>query len=500
MRRLGVLFLVGLALLAGCRTSPRDVVIFHTNDIHGRFLPEPAAWRDDRALAGGFAALFHQLELQRALHPHSIYLDAGDLMTGNPLCNVVYNGVQGGALLELLKRSGVSAMALGNHEFDLGPDHIRDFVAAAPFPLVCANLRERAGGLPLAAPATVVRVAGIRVGIIGLIMDDLGASMARRNSEPFEVLDAATTAQEQIDKLDPATDLIVLLTHMGLDADSVLATRIRGADVIVGGHSHTRLLRPRRVNGVLIVQAGSYAKNLGVLKLTVAADSVSAYSGELVELLVPPELPPSPVSALVDSFENVIRREFGQIIGDLAEPWVRSYYSGSNVGNWICDRLRERYKADIALVNAGGIRTDLAPGPVSKLDIAELLPFSNSVVIFEARGAALRKLAIEQARAQGLHAHGALEMSGISIQYRKRGGEVEVAAVHVAGRPLQDAQAYRIVSIDYVATSQPDKYLAFQPQAIESAGELISDVITAEIQKTTGPLRADGTPRLREIP
>lgn len=499
--RIKTLLLIAAAILgAGCRRAPQEIVIFHTNDIHGHFLPEPAAWREDQALVGGFAVLYDELQRQRARYPQSLYLDAGDLMTGNPVCNLEYNGVKGGALLEMLRLCGVSAMALGNHEFDLGVEHVRDFVAAAPFPVLCCNLRERSSGQPLAQPAVVLRVGRLRVGIIGVILDNLAASAARKNIEPFDVLASAAAVQEQIDKLDPATDLLVLLTHLGFDSDSILATRIRGVDVIVGGHSHTRLSEPRRVNGVIIAQAGSYAKNLGVLRLTVAADSVAASDGELLELAVPAALPPSPVGNLADSLAGVIHREYGHIIGDVATPWIRSYFTGSNAGNWICDRLRERYRADIALINAGGIRADLAPGPVSRLDVAQMLPFSNSVVTFAARGAELRKMAQEQARAQGLREHGALEMSGVTIDYRKQDGSVAVTAVDAGGVPLRDERIYRVVSIDYVAISQSDRYLRFQPREIEATGEMITDVIMDEIQRHAGPLTADGTPRLREVP
>ena len=496
----GIVLLLALSLtLTGCQAEPRSLVIFHTNDIHGHFVPERAAWRTDSALVGGVAALEKHLQDLRVAHPHSLYLDAGDLMTGNPICNLEFNGVKGGALQEILHRLDISAECLGNHEFDLGAAHVRSFIVASPYPILCANMRDKSGQQPLTAAVHQVTENGIRIAIIGLILNDLKDVVAKANIQDFVVADAAVTAQKHIDELDPVTDLIVLLTHNGLDNDSLLATQIHGADIIVGGHSHTRLNEPRRVNNVIIVQAGSYCKNLGVLEVTVAGDTVSSYQGRLQELLYDERMTRTSLAAFADSMDVVIHARYGQVIGELAERWTPGYYSGSNVGNWICDRLRERYHADVAFVNSGGIRTSLESGPVTMLDIMGLLPFENFVSTFDATGEELMQTVTEQARAQGLEQHGALEMSGMSIGYRKQNGNIEIMQATVGDKPLTADQNYRIVTIDYVSVSQPDRYLGFTPRNQETTNSLLSEVIMEEIKSGKAPIRADATPRLREV-
>ena len=487
------------AFFGGCRSAPRDIVIFHTNDIHGRFTAEPADWREDRALTGGVTALSYYLDSLRRACPRSLYVDAGDLMTGNPVCNIEYNGVTGGALLEMLHRCGVSAMCLGNHEFDLGADHLRDFMAASPYPVLCANLRDKSSGARVTSASRTVTAQGLRVGLVGVLLDDVAGVVSRKALEPFVVDDAAASAQREIDRLDPSTDLIVILSHLGVDDDSLMATKLHHADVIVGGHSHTRLAKPMHVNGVVIVQAGSYLKNLGVLRLQVDGDSVVADSGYLIELRLPKNPPRNDVASLADSLEIVIQSQYGQVIGDLETPWQSSYNSGSNVGNWICDRLRERYRTDVALVNAGGIRSNIDPGPVTKLDVLQLLPFANGMVLFDATGSELRKLAQEQARAQSLHTHGVLEMSGMIVEFSARDGGVIVKNVKAGGKALDDTRTYRVVSIDYVALSQWDRYLSFEPRAVEATGELLGDVVIEEIARIRLPIRADDAPRLVEV-
>ena len=497
MKRIGLVVLAALLLL-GCRSAPREIVIFHTNDIHGHFTSETAEWRDDHALVGGVSALSFYLDSLRRMYPHSFYVDAGDLMTGNPLCTMIYDGVEGGALLAMLERCGVSALSLGNHEFDLGADHLRNYVAAAPF-VVCSNLREKNNGKLLASVTRTIEVNGIRVGIIGVLLDQLAGVVSRKALEPFIVDDAVASVQREIDQLDPSTDLIVVLSHVGVENDSAIALKLRGADVIVGGHSHTRLTKPLRVNGVTIVQTGAYLKNLGILHLQVAGDSVVSDSGYLVELLVPKKMPSTNVTVFADSLEIVIQSQYGHVIGDLETTWQGSYYSGSNVGNWICDRLCERYKTDVALVNAGGIRGGINAGPVTKLDVVQLLPFSNSVVLFKTSGSELRTFAAEQANAQGLRQHGAVEMSGIILKYGVRDGVAQIKSITVGGKPLDDAKTYQVASIDYVALSQWNRYLGFEPRDVDVTGELISDVVMDEIARTKTPIRADAAPRLVEV-
>ena len=494
-----ILLLVFCTISISCAETPKEIAIFHTNDIHGHFTPEPAVWRKDHALVGGFNALSGYLNKYRAQYPRSLYLDAGDVMTGNPICNMEFNGVTGGALPVMLKRIGIDAGCLGNHEFDQGVPHLKDYITASPYPILCANLIDIETGRCAATPVRIFVQNGLRVGVVGLLLKDLIGHTSRKNTESIRVDDLVSVAQKYIDELDPKTDLIILLTHNGVDEDSVLACRVHNADVIVGGHSHTRLEQPLVVNKMIIVQAGSACNNLGLLDLTVAGDTVTSYNGKLIELLADSVKPMPEVAALADSFDILIEQEYGQTIGELKAPWLHKYYECSNVGSWICDRLAARYKTDVAFVNAGGIRTDLNAGPITKLDVLKILPFMNSVVIFEATGAELLKTAEEQALAQGLQKHGALEMSGLNVTYKKSKDHVQVVEAKINGKPVVPAQVYRVATVDYVTGSAPDKYLGFTAKVKENTDELLSEVIMDEVKKASRPIEDIKVQRLQEI-
>lgn len=501
MRRFVLLLLVLLCVL-GCRSRPQQITIFHTNDIHGHFMAETVSWRKDGVKVGGLPMLRAYLDSLRLVHPNSIYLDAGDLMTGNPICGIEYNEVKGGALLAMLQMCGIGAMTLGNHEFDLGVEHLRRFVNGAPFPVLCANLRDATSDSLIALSHQTFRIGRVRVGVIGLVMNELAGSVAKSAVEPFCVTDAAFAAQKQIALLDSETDVIILLTHMGVEEDSLLATLVRGADVIIGGHSHTRLMPPLQVNGVVIAQAGAYGKNLGVLELTVTGDSVSEYRGQLIELAERSSHYDSPVADLADSLDAVIQKIYGEVLGYLSTPWKPSYHETSNVGNWITDRLHNRYQADVALVNSGGIRAGIEAGPITLLDVQQVLPFMNSIVTFDTRGSDLQRTALEQARAQGLRRHGALEMSGMIVYFELAGADdsVSVGEIRIGEQPIDTNRMYRVVTIDYVALGHEDRYLGFSPQNVTNTGDLISEVIADEIRNAKQPILADDVVRLRYVP
>jgi len=487
--------LVCLFALMGC-TGARTLTILHTNDIHGHFMPERASWRSDSAMVGGFAALSGALDSVRRADKLSIYLDAGDLMTGNPICGKVVDDVEGGALLNMLRLCGCDAGCLGNHEFDLGGDHVERYAGTKQIDLVCANLVDITSGEAICPPHKIIERDGLRIGVIGLLLTDLAGVTSKQAIEDFNVLDIAGSAQLAIDELDPQTDLIVLLTHNGYDSDKELARAVHGCDVIVGGHSHTRLSEPVIENGVLIVQAGSYLKQLGVLEVTVKKDRIESHRGSLVELDAARFRPDQNVAEYVQPFADEIEREYGTVIATASAPITRRYNQSSPLGNLICDLMRNHYVTEFAITNSGGLRKDIAAGPVRKLDCLELMPFVNSVTLFEATGADLQTFATRQAEALLADDREILQMSGLEIQFDASGRAAENVTVLVNGSPIEPDRAYRGVSIDYVLVSQAEKYLGFTPRNLEGTGVLFSEFLMQAFASATQPLTGPEESRL----
>ncbi|MBK6766097.1 MAG: bifunctional metallophosphatase/5'-nucleotidase [bacterium] len=336
----------------------------------------------------------------------------------------------------------------------------------------------------------------MRIGVIGLLLTDLAGVTSKHAIEDFDVLEIAQAAQAAIDELDPQSDLIVLLTHNGYESDKELARAVRGCDIIVGGHSHTRLSEPVTENGVLIVQAGSYLKQLGVLEVTVTKDRVVAHRGSLVELEAARFKADQAVADYVAPFAEAIEREYGEVIATANQPIARRYNQSSPLGNLVCDLLRSHYATDFAVTNSGGLRKDLAAGPVRKLDCLELMPFVNAVTLFEATGAELQTFALRQAEAALANDREVLQMSGVEIRYTAQGSAAVDVEVLINGTRAQADQTYRGVSIDYVLVQQADKYLGFEPNGLEGTGVLFSEFLIQALASAPQPLTGQEDDRL----
>ena len=236
-------------LPSGAHSQTRTLTILHTNDMHAKFAPREAYWVRDanpKPMVGGFNELCYAVDSIRRVKPVTLLLDAGDVMTGNPIADIQYRGAYGGALFDMMDRIGYEVWCPGNHDFDVSQDNLRLLTRIATFPTVSANLIGPSGTGPVDnVPYVLLEKGGIRIGVIGIMSEDLYGLVNQNNLEGIRVLSASETLQKYIDEISPRVDFVIALTHEGADEDSALAAKVHGLQIIVGGHSHTRLRRPK---------------------------------------------------------------------------------------------------------------------------------------------------------------------------------------------------------------------------------------------------------------
>lgn len=484
--------------------GPWNLTIFHTNDTHAGMFARPADWRDDGRPVGGIVALAHHLAEQRRTAPASLLVDAGDFMTGNPVCNLREDGVPGAAIARLFNAMDYDAGLVGNHEFDIGLDDLRRLLPRFEHPVLGADIVDGQGRPAFRAEPVVLERGGVRVGILGVSCAEMAEVVAPGRLAGLRMAPQAPLLREQAAALDPVTDLLVVLTHNGVDGDRELAAALAGAgiDVIVGGHSHTRLRQPELVAGILIVQAGSALTNLGRLDLRVEDDRVAGYDGRLVSLWADSlaasgEL--DGIAALAQGYEDRVRAEYGRVLGTLAAD-LRRGRGESALGDWLADVLREAADADVGLINSGGIRRDLVAGPVTALHIHEVLPFANSLVTVRLSGAELAAVADWNAAAQVSGDHGILQISGLAyaIAPGAEGAPARAVEVTVGGRPLDPAASYLVAMPDFVAMMAP-VYLGRPNPPFTDTGRELSQVAAAAVERA-GTVVAPVGGRIRGAP
>jgi 2',3'-cyclic-nucleotide 2'-phosphodiesterase (5'-nucleotidase family) len=458
----------------------KTLTILHTNDIHASFIPHEAFWVKEtpKPLVGGFNELSFVVDSIRQVKSVTLLLDAGDVMTGNPITEYIYKGAEGGALFEMMNRIGYEAWTPGNHDFDISQDNLRKLTNLAQFPTISANIVDTAGKFPVNNKEyVIVEKAGLKIGIIGIMSNDFHNLVNKNSSAGIRILPTIETIKRLVAQLDSQTDLLIALTHQGASDDSILAMNVQGLDLIVGGHSHTRLTHPKKVNGVLIVQAGSNCENLGVLDMSIENDQITKYDGGLIQLWYNSARPKKELSTFIDSIKTKIDEDYAAVIGILKVDWKRRQSGESGIGNFIADAQREAAGADVGFMNSSGVRKDKSAGPLTKRDLFEILPFRNILTKFELTGKQIKQI-VEYYIAE----HPSIQTSGLQVEWkRKTGKEIEFVRFLVNGEPIIENKIYTGAASDYMM-GEAKRYLGLEGINLTYLNQTIFAVVEKKIR------------------
>ncbi|MFH1467489.1 MAG: bifunctional UDP-sugar hydrolase/5'-nucleotidase [Pseudomonadota bacterium] len=458
------------------------LVLLHTNDTHSHYGPTPAPWIEGKPAIGGFEALSSYLETQRALTPAAdlLVLDAGDVLSGTPLSELEADGIRGGEVLGFMAELGYDAQALGNHEFDQGFEGVSAFVGASEVPILCANLAAPDGtpDLPGLQPSLVFTRGGVKIGLIGVVTDELQRLVSAETWSHLHFQGPVEAVTAEARRLDPETDLLIVLSHAGLETDRVLAERVPFIDLIVGAHSHDAILTPELVHGVYIVQAGSYTRSVGRLEIHVADDAIAELQGGLVDLVPLRDWKPATeaVQARLARVSADVDARFGQVIGHLTAPMERDSYRQGSLGVFVAGALLRQSGADLAFYNPGGLRADLPAGDITHADLYQVLPFGNEAVTFQMSGEEIRRLAERAAFAEATRKTSAPQCAGLAWTWRPGQGGQELLDVTVGGAPLDPAKTYTVASNAYVGEHLDESY-SVPERPLQSVGGTVLDLV-----------------------
>jgi 2',3'-cyclic-nucleotide 2'-phosphodiesterase (5'-nucleotidase family) len=381
-----------------------NLYVVHTNDVHGRI---------EEGDGVGYAKLATLVNMGRSVTNKNLLLDAGDVTHGTLLTNL-FEGETSGVLLDML---GYDAVVPGNHDFNYGQERL---IAAAKFAEQYTDLRVLAAnvlnekGEMVFQPYQLYYFDGFTVGVIGATSPDTETKTHPKNVKGLSFMSDAAVygAQALVDEVRERADYVIVLAHLGLDTDGsygvtskFVAENLKGIDLIVDGHSHTVLENGLRVGDTLIVSAGEYMKNIGVVEIAVrngkasgeyaflvpASEVKDPSTSELAKWAGIKEVAADPaVTAYVESQKKALASITSEVVAytpvklDGARENVRT--KPTNLGNMIAEAMVEATGADAALTNGGGIRASIAAGDVTRGDIITVLPFNNTVVVVEVTG------------------------------------------------------------------------------------------------------------------
>ena len=492
-----------LPLTRTARAEPAlRLTILHMNDFHSRHAPVDAR---SMTCVQGDACFGSSPRLATAIREQRIaaqtdgrvvlLLDAGDQFQGS----LFYTAHHGMAELAVQHAIGTDAMALGNHEFDNGPETLARYVDAARFPILAANIDATAE--PALAgklkPFTILDRSPLRIALVGLTTEATRTSSSPgpnlRFGPPAPALAAAATAAR-----DAGAHLVILLSHLGLPTDRTL----EGVAVIIGGHTHTLLSNdepgaqgphPTITRGPLIVQAGAYGRYLGRLDLDLATDgTILAYGGACRH--IGQDLPEDPeVAAIVARFAAPLEALRNRPVAvlpatlDVTTCRVAPCPLGALVAGALRTAAHDPALPVIGLMNAGGLRVGLPAGAISLGQVLDTMPFGNTLATLTLTGADLLDVITHGLASTGRG--GYAQWSGLRLTPTR-----EVQFSDGTWHPIDPDARYLVATNNFLRTGG-DGYATLRDRAENpyDTGPALADIVAATLADTASTTTARKT-------
>lgn len=440
---------------------------------------------NEQAGRGGYPRLAAVVKAERAANANTIVVHAGDALSPCLLCGFD----QGAHAIDITNRLAPDVFVPGNHEYDFGRDMYLKRMAQAKFPILAANLRGPDGNvLPGHADTRIMEFGGVKIGIVGATAED---SYKKSNPETLKITPVIPTVEAKAKELRAAgADLVIAVIHAARDIDMSLYDS-RVVDVILSGDDHD--LRMMYDGRTAFAEAGQDA--VAPVAIDIAIDVKTADGARAVSwrphfrLLDSAAVTPDPeMLAVVKGYEAELSRELDVEIATLAAPFdsrnqtVRAVESA--IGNFIADAARAAVKADIGVINGGGIRGNKqypAGHQLTRRDVITELPFGNLNIVFEMKGAEIRRMAEIGVSKSPLAAGSFMHYSGLTLEadLSKPPGS-RITSIKVGAEPLSDTRTYTIAGSDFFQRGG-DGYVMFKTaklgMRIEDAQLLANDVM-----------------------
>jgi 5'-nucleotidase / UDP-sugar diphosphatase len=463
-----------------------------------------------------------------------LLLDGGDVNTGVPESDLqdAEPDFKGMNLL------GYDAAAIGNHEFDKPLAVLDKQIKWSKFPLLAANIYDKTTGKRMFEPYRVFERGGYKIAVMGLTTDDTSKMVVQSNVANVEFRKPADEAAKLVPELRGKADMVIAATHMGhytdgksgvnAPGDVEMARAVKGIDLIVGGHSQNPVCMaaenkrndayvpgqpcaPDRQNGAWIVQAHEWGKYVGRADFVIDAGKVELVKYQLLPVNLKQRVANQPPKLYADAIaEDAAVRDFlkpfqdngaarltlpvGETVGVFDGDRARVRAQPTNLGVMIARSMLERSGADLAIMNAGGVRDSLPEGKVTYRDVLKVQPFGNQLSLVRLTGAELLKYL--EAVAKMTPGSGAFPQT-VGVQMLIEGGVLKEARVQ--GKPIEAQREYRLALNNFTAGGG-DGY----PKLSDHPGHVNTGLVDADVMRafiTAGsPLKAaDFTPPPNDV-
>ena len=462
----------------------KKFTILHSNDMHGDFLAEVAKGKGK--LMGGLALLSGYINKVRSEEENVFYVIAGDMVQGS-LIDTEYKGI---STMEIMNYLSPDAVALGNHEFDYGLPHLLFLEKMANFPIVNANLYIKKYNKRLMNPYLIVKKAGFEILLTGIITEKVMDSISLdKTVGSFVTLEEAS---QEVGKICNAykkddIDLTIILSHIGFESDIALAKMIKpewGVDMIIGGHSHTVLEKPEKVNNILIAQAGVGSDQIGRFDIVVDdnTNSIVDYKWQLIPIDEKLAKPDKKLEEFINSFKDEVDRKYQTIIGKLSEELTHPKREiETSLGNLVADALAENAECDVILAGSGSIRGKQMGPVVTLKDVLTCFPYDDSLSRYTINGEKLKRIFNHIMRIENRNGEGeCYQVNGkVKAVYSEK--EKRLMSLSIEGKEVENSKDYTIGIQGYHFNKAKDFLNVSQEEFLSSGKNKVATTSAQEV-------------------
>ncbi|WP_160680441.1 5'-nucleotidase C-terminal domain-containing protein [Clostridium sp. C8-1-8] len=473
-----------------------DVVSF--NDFHGNLAEDTSASGKNPGMAKFVAAINEY----KAANPDTVVVSGGDNYQGSAMSNLTY----GEPVSAMMKQLGVTASAVGNHEFDWGIDKISPWAQAGNFDYLASNIYDKKTGQPVswAKPYKLVTIDGVKIGFVGLTTQETAYKTKPDIVAGLEFRDPAASAKVWADKLKDGSlpegkaDVVIALTHIGAAQDSkgnitgeVVDSglcKVDSLDAIVTAHTHNPV--SGYVNNKPVVQAYYAGRDLADLSIAIDKNT-------------------GKVKSITPNLDSIYQRKNTIVADSTAQDTYNNFYTklkplldkvegvtdtnlthdrfaeGTSIlGQWVTDVMRKAVGVQIGITNGGGLREPIAAGNITMGDLYEVMPFDNTLVKMNLKGSDLKRVIENGIMNTNV---GWVQVSGVKVYYDKAApaGNRITAMFLEDGTPIDMNKYYSVVTNDFMATGG-DQYDFTGAQNVYDTGIPIRDSLASALEALGG--------------
>jgi len=490
MKNICISLLISVLLLSWVALLESEVLtldIILTNDMHGGIDKTDATFINPTfppRLGGGASAATYIKDIRSKQSPtrDNLLLDTGDFFQGRPIGTMT----EGQAIVEYMNMIQYDLLVLGNHEYDLGEDILRNLLKNVQFPVLGANVFQKGSEdlVNYVQPYLILHKMGIKIGIVGITTTDTAQMSFMEHISGVEFRDEKEYLTYYVNFLrnEEKVDLVIATVHAGIPYDpqqtyrerygdlkknnftrrwgydaQELAHEVPGIDLIFAGHIHVGFAKPwvDPNNHTLVFQNYAYLSNIMHFMIQIDAETKSIMGYDtptrdsgLITLFADQFIPDPEFDHVITAQQKAAEKGMDDVIGQAAVFLSRSSIDAQNVmGNFTCEAMKSAVDADFAFINLGGIRAEIPLGNVTYRHVFNAMPFDNMIVTLLVDGNFLKK--IIETRVADTRA-GLILAGGKVIYSRTRENFDRVTHLEINGEIWEPDRIYRVATTDFL--------------------------------------------------